>query len=192
MKKTAAYIRISSSSQNPASQRAELQRWLDNHGYAPDCIQWFSDTETGAHTNRPALDALRKAIFAGEIETVIVWKLDRLARTMQDGINLLSDWCKQGVRVISVTQQIDLSGSTGQMVAGLLFAIGQIERDYIRERQAAGIAAAKARGVYKGGNKPPKASHSRAKELRAKGLTILEIATALGVSIRTVHRYLTK
>jgi DNA invertase Pin-like site-specific DNA recombinase len=55
-----------------------------------------------------------------------VWKLDRIARSMREGINTLSRWCELGVRVVSVTQQIDLSGTVGHLVAGVLFAIAEI------------------------------------------------------------------
>lgn len=98
---------------------------------------------------RPGLIALKEAIFAGRVKTVVVWKLDRLARSMREGINILTAWCDGGVRVISVTQQIDLSGTVGHLVARVLFAIAEIELQNTKERQAAGIAAAKKRGVYK-------------------------------------------
>ena len=106
-------------------------------------VQWFEDQETGAILQRPGLLALKEAIFAGTVKTVVVWKLDRLARSMREGINTLTAWCESGVRVVSVTQQIDLSGTVGHLVAGVLFAIAEIELQHTRERQAAGITAAK-------------------------------------------------
>ena len=99
---------------------------------------------------RPAFDRLQKAIFAGTVTTVVVWKLDRISRGQRDGVNLLADWCERGVRVVAVTQQIDLSGAVGRMVASVLFGLAEIESEYRRERQAAGIAEAKERGVYRG------------------------------------------
>ncbi|HMO84681.1 MAG TPA: recombinase family protein, partial [Lacipirellulaceae bacterium] len=100
-------------------------------------------------------------------------------------------WLGQGVRVVSVTQQLDFSGATGQLVAAVLFAVAQMEQETRRERQAAGIAAAKAAGVYLG-RRPgtTKAKPARAQQLRDRGLTIAEIALSMGVSIRTVHHYL--
>jgi DNA invertase Pin-like site-specific DNA recombinase len=90
-----------------------------------------------------------------------------------------------------VTQQIDLSGPVGRMVASVLFGLAEIEWEYRRERQAAGIAVAKAQGVYHGRQQgTTKALPQRAATLRQRGLTVLEIATALGVSERTVFRYL--
>ena len=145
----------------------------------------------GRTLDRPAFAQLQQAIFRGEVTTLVVWKLDRMARNMRDGINLLADWCEKGLRVVSVTEQIDLSGTVGRMVASVLFGVAEMQRSQIRERQAAGIAVAKAKGVYRGRKKgTPKASPVRARELREQGLTQKEIATALGVSTRTVRQYL--
>jgi DNA invertase Pin-like site-specific DNA recombinase len=185
------YIRVSSSTQKSDSQYAEIRRWLRAHGHDLDTVQWFEDTETGATLTRSGLLRLQEAIFAGTVKTVVVWKLDRIARSMREGINTLSRWCELGVRVVSITQHIDLSGTVGHLVAGVLFAIAEIELQHVKERQAAGIAAARQRGVYKG-RKPgaTKAKPQRARELRNKGMTLPEIAQALNVDKRTVSRYL--
>jgi DNA invertase Pin-like site-specific DNA recombinase len=161
------------------------------HGHDIEAVQWFEDVESGATLERPAFQKLEASIFAGEVKTVVVWKLDRLARRLQDGINILSAWCSTGVRVVSVTQQIDLSGSVGQLIASVLFGIAAIERDYIRERQRIGIEAAKKRGVYQGGKKGTrKAKPERVKTLKEKGLRADEIAAALNISRRSVFNYL--
>ena len=186
-----AYIRVSTPTQSSESQRAEIQRWLLSHGHDLSKILWFEDIETGTTQKRESFQQLQKAIFAGEVKTVIVWKLDRIARSMREGVNTLSDWCEYGVRVISVTQQLDLSGTVGRLVAGVLFAIAEIELEYVKERQAAGIAIAKKKGIYKGRKKgTTKAKPARAKELQERGLTSKEIANAMNISERTVYRYL--
>jgi DNA invertase Pin-like site-specific DNA recombinase len=185
------YIRVSSHSQKSDSQRAEIQRWLQAHGHALDTVQWFEDKETGATLHRSGLIRLQEAIFAGTVNMVVVWKLDRLARSMREGINTLSRWCELDVRVVSITQQIDLSGTVGHLVAGVLFAIAEIELQHVKERQAVGIALAKERGVYKGRKHgATKTNPKRARELRDKGMTLPEIAQALRVNKRTVSRYL--
>src|SRR5256885_9065721 len=97
------YIRVSSPTQKSDSQYAEIQRWLRAHGHAPDTVQWFEDTETGATLTRSGLIGLQEAIFAGTVKMVVVWKLDRLARSMQEGINTLSRWRELGFRVVPIT-----------------------------------------------------------------------------------------
>jgi len=120
-----------------------------------------------------------------------VWKLDRLARSLKEGVNVLADWCQRGVRVIAITQQIDLSGPVGQLIASMLFGIAEIELQHAKERQAIGIALARKRGTYTG-RRPgtTKAAPSRARALQKKRLTVPEIAQALGVKERTVYNYL--
>jgi Resolvase, N terminal domain len=88
------------------SQRAEIQRWLRNHGMRSSRVQWFEDTETGKTLKRPAFDRLQQDIFAGTVKTVVVWKLDRLSRRQRDGVNLLADWCERGVRVVVVPNRL--------------------------------------------------------------------------------------
>ena len=122
---------------------------------------------------------------------MVVWKLDWLSHRQCNGVDLLADWCERGVRGVAVTRQIDLSGAGGRMVASVLFGRAEIESEYRRKRQAAGIAVAKQRGVYRGRQRgTTKAPSRRAQELRSRGLTVQEIATVLGVSLRTAFRYL--
>jgi DNA invertase Pin-like site-specific DNA recombinase len=95
------------------------------------------------------------------------------------------------VRVVSVTQQIDLAGTVGHLVAGVLFALADIAWQQVKERQAGGISLAKQRGVYKGRKRGTfTARPERARELRKKGMSLSEIAQALQVDRRTVTRYL--
>ena len=109
----ACYCRVSSRRQKTDSQKAEITRWLRAHGISPSRVTWFEDKETGQTVHRVAFEQMEKAIFDGTIKTVIVWKLDRISRRLQDGINLIADWGERGVRVVSITQQIDLSGPGG-------------------------------------------------------------------------------
>jgi len=187
----ACYCRVSARDQKHESQKAEIRRWLRGHRIPRAKVQWFEDKETGTSLQRPAFDRLQRAIFAGTVKTVVVWKLDRLSRRQYDGINLLAAWCDQGIRVVSVTQQIDLTGAVGRMLASVMFGLAESEQEYRRERQAAGIAVAKRNGVYRGRVKgTTKATPARAQTLRTRGLSAPEIGKALGVSPRTVFRYL--
>lgn len=189
MKQTACYIRVSTVGQNEAGQRREIERWVK--GNDVENVRWFIDKQTGDNLDRPAFEALQQAIFNGDVGTVVVWKLDRLSRKLRDGINVLCDWCERGLRVVSVTQQIDFNGTIGKMLAAVLLGVAEMEQETRRERQRAGIEAAKERGVYFGRKAgTTKAKPTRAKQLADKGLTHVEIAKSLGVSRRTVLRYL--
>jgi DNA invertase Pin-like site-specific DNA recombinase len=190
-KAVGCYVRVSTIGQNESGQRAEIDRWLAGNGVDPAAVRWFVDKKTGDNLNRPAFEQLQAAIFSGAIGTVVVYKLDRLSRSLRDGINVLSEWCDRGMRIVSATQQIDFNGTLGKMLAAVLLGIAEMEQETRRERQAAGIAVAKKEGKYRG-RKPgtTKAKPARALKLRAKGCTVEEICTSLGVSRNTVFRYL--
>ena len=181
---TGVYIRVSSpKGQKTDSQRAELEAWLKRHRMKD--VEWFEDRDSATNMRREALQQLQAAIFAGKVTTVVVWKLDRLARSLKEGVNVLADWCKRGVRVIAITQHIDLSGPVGHLIASLLFGIAEMELQHGKERQAIGIALARKRGVYTGRKSgTTKAAPSRARALKKQGLKVSEIAAALGVKQR--------
>ncbi len=187
----AVYLRTSSDKgQRTDSQRTEIEKYLMQHRLTD--VQWYEDKDaSGVTIQRPSFQRLEEAIFRGEVDTVIVFRLDRLSRSFAEGVAVITKWCNQGIRLIAVTQQIDLNGTVGQLVAGVLFAVAEMEHEAIRERQQAGIEVAKTKGVYRGRKKGTyKASAQRAKALRAKGLTLQEIAAALGVSRSTIVNYL--
>jgi len=187
----AAYCRVSSRRQKADSQVSEIKKWLDANGYDESQVVWYIDHETGKTLQRREFERLQREIFGGKIGTVIVWKLDRLSRRLRDGVNVLADWCERGLKIVVITQQIELNGAVGRMIAALLLGLAEIELEYRQERQAAGIEVAKRRCIYKGRQEgTTKASPGRARLLRAKGLTVAEIATALGTNKRTVQRYL--
>jgi DNA invertase Pin-like site-specific DNA recombinase len=189
----ACYIRVSSRRQKHDSQKAEIQKWLEANGIAPEKIEWYADTESGTTLARPEFERLQEDIFHGKVKTVVLWKLDRLSRRLKDGVTTLADWCDRGLRVVVVTQALDFNGAVGRTLAALLLGLAEIEWEYRKERQQAGIEVAKKKGVYKGRQAgSTKAKPKRAVELRDNGLTAPEIATALGVSERTVFRYLGK
>lgn len=187
----AAYVRVSTVGQNEAGQVDQITRWANGNGINPGQISWYVDKQTGDTMDRPEFLRLQGDIFAGKVETVVLWKLDRLSRKLTEGITTLGDWCDRGLRVVSVTQQIDFSGTVGRLIAAVLLAVAEMEQETRKERQRAGIEAAKKRGVYKGrkaGSR--KGSPKRVVELRHTGLTDGEIASSLGICRRTVQRYL--
>ncbi len=189
--KIACYCRVSTRQQKNDSQESEIKKWLEGNGINPSQVSWYFDHESGKTLARPEFERLQKDIFSGQVKTVIVWKLDRLSRRLRDGVNLLADWCERGLKIVVITQQIELNGPVGRMIAAVMLGLAEIELEFRRERQAAGIVVAKKKGMFKGRQKgTTKAKPQRARELKRQGLTAPEIATAMGTSIRTVWRYL--
>src|SRR5258708_7576178 len=137
------YCRVSTDDQNPDLQLTALKR--------AGCKKIFTDKATGAHVKRPELAKCLKALKAGDV--LIVWKLDRLGRSLHDLIGLLDDLKTQGVAFRSVTESIDTATPTGRAMWQMVGILAELERSLIQERTKAGRAAAQARGV-KMGRKP--------------------------------------
>lgn len=184
----AAYVRVSTVSQNEAGQIEAIKAYCKNHNIE---AEFFIDKSSGDNLNRPEFEKLDRMIFEGKVSTVLVFKLDRISRKLHEGILTLCKWTDSGVRVISVTQQIDLSGLTGKLIASVLLAVAEMEQETRRERQAEGIKVAKASGIYQGRKAGTEVfSKDRILELRDRGLSYDEISTALGCSKKTIQRAL--
>lgn len=186
--KVACYVRVSSIGQNEASQKSELKKFCANHGYEP---VWYIDKSSGMNMERPEFQRLQQDIFNGEVKVVVVYKLDRLSRSLTDGLNVLSAWLEKGIRLVATSQQFDFQGSVGKLIASVLLAVGEMENETRRERQAIGIENAKQRNVYKGRKVgATKSNPERALKLRGEGKKLNEIAAIMKVSQSTVQRYL--
>src|SRR5204863_4832623 len=140
--KVACYVRVSTRRQKDDGQRSEIQQWLTGNGIDSAQVEWFADKESGSTLQRPEFDRLQKAIFNGEVKTVVLWKLDRLSRRLNDGVNTLAAWCEKGIKVVVVTQQLEFNGAVGRTLAAVMLGLAEIELEYRRERQAAGITVA--------------------------------------------------
>ena len=187
--KTAIYQRVSTAGQTVDSQEEAINRYCEGHNLTP--MATFTDKSTGSNINRQAFEQLQTAIFNGEVDCVLIYKLDRLSRSLRDGINILADWLEKGVRVVSVSQQFDFSGSTGKLIASVLFGVAEMELELRKERQQEGIAAAQKKGIYaKHGRKKGDNlyNHNRIIELQSQGHTKTEIANAIGCNRQTVWR----
>lgn len=195
-KPVAVYTRVSSDGQRHDAQEHELRDWLTGRGYDLSQVEWFRDTASGKSLARPGFERMQAAIFAGKVRTVIAWRVDRLSRNLRDGINLLADWCERGIEVIITTQQIELKGTVGKMVAALMLGLAEMEREAIRARQRAGIDAARKRGVTLGGSKKGRRLRVTDDKIRAirqlhkGGESIVAIAKSVGLSRPTVYRLL--
>jgi len=166
------YARVSTIDQDPSLQLDALA--------AAGCVKVFEDRASGARTDRPGLQAVLDYVRDGDV--LIVWKLDRLGRSLPHLIETVTLLATCGVGFRSLTEAIDTTTSGGRLVFHLFGALGQFERDLIQERTRAGLAAAAAHG-RKGGRKPVVTSDKldRARSFIAKGLTVREAAIRLRV-----------
>jgi DNA invertase Pin-like site-specific DNA recombinase len=176
------YARVSTDDQNPAMQLAALKK----AGCKPDNI--FRDEITGAILKRPDLDRCLKILKRGD--TLIVWKLDRLGRSVRDLIHLLDGFKEQGIKFQSLTEAIDTETPTGRAMWQMIGVLAELERSLIGERTRAGAKAARKRGV-KFGRKPLPASRiDHARKLIRDGKTPTEAAQLTGIGRATLYRAL--
>lgn len=181
------YIRVSTldkQTKGLQSQEQALMEYCKNHHLAD--IKIYRDKMSGGKINRPQLDKLQRDIFRGRISAVIVWKLDRLSRSLKDGINLLVDWLDRDIRVVAVSQQFDFSGSVGKLIASVLLGIAEMERQNIRENIVRGMKAAKQRGAKIGG-KEPRLFAEDIHRLKEQGYKMTEIAQELNCSRQALY-----
>jgi DNA invertase Pin-like site-specific DNA recombinase len=179
------YARVSTGLQNLNLQEDRLNQY--------GCEKIFSDHISGSKSKRPGLD---KAIeFARAGDTIVVWRLDRLGRNMEDLITLVNELNNRGVSFHSLEENItmDKSSSTGQLLFHLFAAFAEFERNLILERSSAGRIAARARGRY--GGRPEKLNKQDLKLLKTlydNGTPIKTIAEQWKVSRTTIYRYLNR
>ncbi len=147
---------------------------------AAGCGKVFEDRASGARADRAGLQAALEYVCDGEV--LVVWKLDRLGRSLPHLIETVTELAKRGVGFRSLTEAIDTTTPSGRLIFHIFGALGQFERDLIGERTRAGLAAAAAQG-RKGGRKPIITDDKlkRARGMVGKGLTVREIATRLKV-----------
>jgi DNA invertase Pin-like site-specific DNA recombinase len=177
------YARISTTDQTLALQQDALK--------SAGCTKIFTDTASGSRTDRPGLDdALR---FAREGDTLVVWRLDRLGRTLAHLIQLIRDLQERGVQFRSLQESLDTSTSGGKLVFHVFGALAEFERDLIRERTMAGLTAARARG-RQGGRRGLSAEKVRQLRTLAADRTnsVPAICRTLGISRATFYRYVSR
>jgi DNA invertase Pin-like site-specific DNA recombinase len=178
------YARVSTDDQDLSLQRDALT--------ASGCEKLFTDTMSGAKAERPGLgEALD---FCRPGDTLVVWRLDRLGRSLTNLIELMTLVAAKGIGFRSLSEQIDTTTSGGKLVFHIFGALAEFERELIRERTRAGLAAARARGRQ--GGRPKKLDSDRkikmAQSLYNEGAhSIDDICRTLGISRATLYRVVT-
>lgn len=171
------YARTSTTDQNLDAQIAALT--------AAGCTMIRTEQRSGARLDdRPELTTILDFIRAGE--TLVVTRIDRLARSLADLQTIVSRLAGEGAHLAATEQPVDTSTAAGKAFFDMLGVFAEFETNLRRERQAEGIAAAKRRGVYKG--RPPRIDMDAIKARLAEGDTPTEIARTLGVSRGTVYK----
>jgi DNA invertase Pin-like site-specific DNA recombinase len=176
------YARVSTDDQTPALQLAALKK--------AGCGTIFKDDGlSGATTKRPALLRCLKKLEHGD--TLIVWKLDRLGRSLADLIRMLDDFKQRGVKFRSLTEAIDTETPTGRAMWQMIGVLAELERSLISERTRAGVKDAQRRGV-KFGRKPKLSSQQKdhARKLIDAGERREDVAALLSVDRTTLYRAL--
>jgi DNA invertase Pin-like site-specific DNA recombinase len=173
------YARVSTQDQNPDFQVDALEK--------AGCDQIFREKVTGKLRERPELSQCLRMLRAGD--TLIVWKLDRLARSLKDLVEIVQDLNDREIGFKSLTEAIDTTNSGGRLVFHIFGSLAEFEHDLIRERTIAGLQAARARG-RKGGRKPAMSASDVKKAaamLSDPTMTKTEVAQHFRVSRTTLN-----
>ncbi len=185
----ALYARVSTTDQHPEAQLDALRAYAARRGGAAG--EYVDRGVSGAKDRRLALDRLLADARARRLGAVVVVKLDRLARSVRHLTALAAELASLGVDLVVLDQGIDTGTPTGRLLFHILGSIAEFERDLIRERTRAGLAAARRRGARIGRPRAlsPEAVE-RARRLRRSGRSLAYVAWLLGVGKATVHRAL--
>lgn len=187
------YMRVSTDTQTVRNQRPDLERRLLD--YEEDS-RWYEDSASGKDTNRPGWQQLWADIESGEISLVLVWKIDRIGRSLVDLVSIVNSLRDRGVGIVSVRDGIiDTTSASGELIFSVFAALAQYERRVIIDRTLAGQARARAEGKTWGGGgnyRIPDAKRRRILDLADSGLNKSDIAALVGVNRRTVRRVISR
>src|SRR5271166_2503838 len=175
------YARVSTDDQDTAAQVEELKK------AGCDAKNIVTENASGGNRDRPQLQRILD--YAREGDVLVVWKLDRLSRSLSDLLFILDKLEHRGVAFKSLTESIDTSTAAGRMIMHVIGAFAEFERGVIRERTRSGLLRAKAKGVHLGAKfKLSKIEREAALKMIADGRTQAEVAEECGVDASTISR----
>jgi DNA invertase Pin-like site-specific DNA recombinase len=181
MNQRIGYARVSTYDQHLDLQRDALTK--------AGCGVTYEEKARGKTADRPELEQCLKALRAGD--TLVVWRLDRLGRSLQDLLRIVSDLEQSGVAFESLTEKIETGSAAGRLIFHVFAALSEFERNLIRERTQAGLTAARARG--RAGGRKPKLDDKQVREIKAllrdPGIQVADVARRYGVSRTTVYKH---
>ncbi|MBU6419179.1 MAG: recombinase family protein [Proteobacteria bacterium] len=181
MNQRVGYARISTEDQHLDLQRDALQQ--------AGCGVIYEEAASGKSAVRPELEHCRKALRSGD--TLVVWRLDRLGRSLPDLVQIVADLERSGISFESLTEKIETCSAAGKLVFHVFAALAEFERSLIRERTRAGLAAARARG--RSGGRKPKLGEKQVREIKAllrdPDIQVADVARRYGVSRTTLYKH---
>lgn len=145
----AIYVRTSTDDNDGAAQLHELRQWCEREGWGK-VREYVDRGESGTKDSRPAWDKLREAVATGNVDALVVTELSRIGRSVLGVVLALDAFYRRGCRVVLLRQGLDYATPVGRMVATMLAAVAQLERDQIAERVQAGVRRARAEGTRSG------------------------------------------
>lgn len=181
MNQRIGYARVSTDDQNLDLQRDALKR--------ASCNVIYEEAASGKSTARPELEQCRKALRPGD--TLVVWRLDRLGRSLPDLVQIVAELEQLGIGFESLSEKIETGSAAGKLVFHVFAALSEFERNLIRERTQAGLAAARARG--RAGGRKPKLDEQQVREIKAllrdPDIQVADVARRYGVSRTTLYKH---
>ncbi|EZN82639.1 hypothetical protein AJ69_01539 [Pseudomonas aeruginosa BWH029] len=181
MNQRIGYARVSTDDQHLDLQRDALTQ--------AGCSVIYEEAASGKSANRPELEQCWKALRGGD--TLVVWRLDRLGRSLPDLVQIVADLERQGVGFESLTEKIETGSAAGKLVFHVFAALAEFERGLIRERTQAGLVAARARGRV--GGRKPKLDDQQVREIKAllrdPDIQVADVARRYGVSRTTIYKH---
>ncbi|WP_081822092.1 recombinase family protein [Acidocella facilis] len=181
MNQRIGYARVSTE-----DQQLDLQRDALAHA---GCSVIYEEAASGKSAARPELEQCRKALRSGD--TLVVWRLDRLGRSLPDLVQIVADLERSGISFESLSEKIETDSAAGKLVFHVFAALAEFERSLIRERTHAGLAAARARG--RSGGRKPKLGEKQVREIKAllcdPDIQVADVARRYGVSRTTLYKH---
>jgi DNA invertase Pin-like site-specific DNA recombinase len=186
--RAARYMRISTKEQSTALQVDETLEFISRRGWRLQ--DTFEDTGiSGTKDKRPELDRMMKAARARKFDVLVVYRSDRLFRSMRHMVLCLEELAALGIDFVSVTEPFDMTTPTGRLLLHLVSAFASFERDVLVSRVHSGLEAAKRRGKVLG--RPGlRLNPLEVQQMKGRGMSVRQIAKTLGTSPTNVHRAL--
>ncbi len=178
LKRAAIYVRVSTAEQETDLQEHELQEYCERRGWS--CVVYRDKGQSGAKNDRPALTAMMNDLRRRKIDVVVVWALDRLARSLKQLLSIAEECRSVGVDLVSLKQNVDTTLPAGRLTFQVLGAVAEFEREMLRERVKAGMAQARRSGKHVGRPARRKFQPQRSRRmrlLRSQGTSIRRLAT---------------